>query len=255
MNTEPIILDNRQVTMQRLADGVRHGYSHYTSGRVHCTRVANFFRKMSKMYCVDDDRHTKLREKQRGLGCASILLSSHRQDDTIDYWLLVTPADKGFHPAHRFEKLKDALHANSRIVIDGFELVRQPSKATAEQLAKIRWTWRMNEQTYEGWRSSILTAIRQRWPRHRTLDLMNTLYYTSPGFAGVRRQVGKLAALYRAEWKRRRGSEEMVPLPTRLAYVRRLPNTGARLKSAAKEWANAEVTNRQGSISYGSELQ
>jgi hypothetical protein len=46
--------------------------------------------------------------------------------------------------------------------------------------------------------------------------------YRSAGFRGVRSQVGKAAALLRAEWRRRRGSEPMPRLPKVLPYVRRL---------------------------------
>jgi hypothetical protein len=49
--------------------------------------------------------------------------------------------------------------------------------------------------------------------------------YGSPGFRLVRRQVGMLSKWLRGEWTRlRKDNESMPPLPTFLAYVRRLPN-------------------------------
>ena len=49
--------------------------------------------------------------------------------------------------------------------------------------------------------------------------------FGSPGFRLVRRQVGMLSKWLRAEWLRlRKDNEPMPPLPTFLAYVRRLPN-------------------------------
>jgi hypothetical protein len=57
------------------------------------------------------------------------------------------------------------------------------------------------------------------------LEMAIASLYGSPGFRLVRRQVGMLSKWLRGEWTRlRKDNEPMPPLPTFLAYVRRLPN-------------------------------
>jgi hypothetical protein len=94
----------------------------------------------------------------------------------------------------------------------------------------------MGKVRYATARDVIIRAIRSGRPRALVERLMRSLFHSAPGFRGVRSQIGHLAALCRAEWKRRRGNESEPTLPRRLGYVRRLTNRGTRLRQLKKRF-------------------
>jgi hypothetical protein len=224
----PFVLTSRAVLMQRITDRVRHGFTHWCAGTTATYRVPALAEKMAANYGVDADRNERARTKRAGRGSAMLLLLS-KNDDFIRWWLQVTPPHAGPHPAHIAERLVDATQPRTRIELDGYELLQLPIKSRISKETTVRWTWRMNPSKYEGWRDAVIDAVRNRASRGHVHDLLYGLFEGSPGFAGVRIQVGKLAALYRHEWARRRGNELLVPLPRRLGYVRRLATGGIRL--------------------------
>ena len=77
----------------------------------------------------------------------------------------------------------------------------------------------MDAGNYLVWRERILVAV-----RHRDLISCRQAWeslYLSPGFAGIRSQVGKLVHFFRAEWQRVCNSPfPFAPRPLR--YVQRL---------------------------------
>jgi hypothetical protein len=146
----------------------------------------------------------------------------HKEDEVL-WWLLATPPETGRHLVHTAEKLRDAMSSSQRITIDGFELVRLPKTGTA----KSKLTWRMSESKYQGWRDSIIQTVRGR--SHNSMSNMLFQLWSSPGFNGVRNQVGKLASLYREEVKRTSLKDAPRP-PSRLFYLRRIPHTGISVK-------------------------
>lgn len=75
-------------------------------------------------------------------------------------------------------------------------------------------------------------------------QLCLSLYHT-PGFWGIRSQVGKLVALMKAEWRRSR-SEAFVLPKLRLRYVQRLPTKGLPLSTVL--W-QAHVADRTAAAS------
>lgn len=231
-----LVFSLRTTVLQRLGDWVGRGYLKWASGVVGVDRAPRLVRKFNVAYAVNADRNERARRKRAGMGNAVLILWRRTTSEpALHWWLLVSG---GEHPAHVAESMRDATTISGRIVVDGFELVRVApceTKRTQSRYERSRpsrptWTWRMCAKKYESWRESIIQAIRTRAPARQLQDMLQALFL-SPGFAGVRYQIGKLSALYRAEWCRSRAREEMPPPPARLGYVRRLPNEGVWLSS------------------------
>lgn len=230
MGYNPVVLTSRDVAMQRLLDAVNNGYSEYATGEVSMERAQAVFQKFAIQYQVDADRNVRVRRKRNGLGNATLILL--RMDGKILWWLLVTPADRGEHLAHTFEKLRSALDRKSRLIFDGYELVRLPKPSKFKPLnnnaksSQARLTWRISREAERSLRYAIIDAVRQDTPYR--LDLLIYRIWACPGFGGVRSQIGKLAALYRAEVRRANRLDAPAP-PKRLVYLRRLKSGGMRL--------------------------
>ncbi len=239
--------------MQRLCDGVIQGYTHWVAGSVDIGRCQKLVKKFDLTYQVLADRNLRVNRKRAEIGNARLYL--WHTNGTIRWWLLVTAPEKGEHAAHSIEKLKNALEKSGRIEIDGFELVRFPKKkgGTTKQKSsetgakqnnstvkpkqknassETKWTWRMNESKYQNWRDSIIDTVR----KGSSNNMHQMLYqlWSSPGFAGIRSQVGKLAALYRAEVQRSSRKDAPMP-PKRLPYVRRLRDDGVSVAQLLKK--------------------
>lgn len=233
-----LVFSSRTIVLQRICDWVGRGFVHWTGGEVGLERAPRLVQKFKIAYGVDANRNIRARRKRAGLGNSVLILWRRSIDHrTLHWWLLATPGD---HPAHTAEQLQDATIPNGRIVIDGFELIRvapregQRMQAIFKRPRSTRpvWTWRMTARKYDDWRDSVIQAVRERMPDRQINNLFRSLF-ASPGFSGVRSQVGKIAALYRAEWKRTRGIELMPLLPARLGYIRRIPNEGVWLSTIA----------------------
>jgi hypothetical protein len=223
--------------MQRLIDSINHGYTNWCSGSIPMDRCHKLVKKFDLTYQILADRNERARRKRAGLGNATLILWLNH--GAVQWWLLVSPPEAGDHAAHSIETLKNATHLNGRIEIDGFELVRLPKKTyqkagsnsannvpPAPKKKHTTLTWRMKEDKYQAWRESIIDSV--RGASTRSLEALLYKLWSSPGFYGIRTQVGKLAALYRAEVKRA-SRKDAPPLPKRLGYVRRLANQGITL--------------------------
>lgn len=246
-----MIFTNRTVAMQRLSDAIAHGYTQYCSGSISQDRCAKLVRKFDMNYAALADRNERARRKRAGLGNANLVL--WLTNDVVRWWLLVTPPSAGDHAAHALEKLCDATSKNGRIEIDRFELVRLPktpvqndsNKKQANKLSQryqpklTKLTWRMAEHKNQAWRDSIIESVRNS--SDRSLEVLIYQLWSSPGFSGIRSQIGKLAALYRAEVKRS-GRKGAPALPKRLGYVRRLRNNGISLAQLALQARNLAAT-------------
>ena len=144
-------------------------------------------------------------------------------------WVLLV--SQGDHPAHRLEQLRNALDPEERLELFGYELVRTTKPGVDHPV----WTWRMNAVSYEALRARVIDTVR-RGNDHCVRQLISSLY-RCPGFRGVRSQVGRVAALLKAEWRRRRGSQSLPRLPKVLPYVQRLRNESVPLPL----WLSAQV--------------
>lgn len=237
MPFDPPVLVHKSSLMQKLADYVRFGYTAYVDGTVRAHRAAAFVRKMATYYRVDlgADRNYRARSKAAGHGCAILLLYAGAAD-ALTWFLLVSP---GPHPARSLERLKSALERDTRIVVHGdYELVRYTRAG-----ARPSWTWRATEETCRGWRQRAIECVRKR--DDRALRQMIFSLYGAPGFAGVRRQVGKTIALVRAEWKRAGRSSDRLIFPTKLPYIARLKSESLPLTSWLRRTMAANPRERE----------
>ncbi|MDA8416479.1 MAG: hypothetical protein M0Z78_05325 [Betaproteobacteria bacterium] len=215
---ETLIKTDRNLLMQRLSDCVVNGYPLWVSGGVAENKVGSLVRRFDLNYQVLADRNERARRKRAGLGNARLLLWHDKNAGRVLWWMFVTPPESGSHAAHTLEKLRD-MRQRERVELHGFELARLPKRGKDGE----RFTWRMTEHKYSAWRDSIIEIVRSGNIR----ELHEMLYglVASPGFGGIRSQVGKLVSLYRAEIKRR-GLKEAPKPPKQLRYLRRLRDTG-----------------------------
>lgn len=234
----PLIFTKRNIVMQRLLDALTNDYTSFTSGSVSIARCENLINKFDINYQTMADRNARARRKRTGLGNALTILWLYQE--RVYWWLMVTPPSHGEHAAHTLEKLHDAFSKEGRIELDGYELVRLPKT----DQAGLRLTWRMSATKYENWRHSIIDAVRST----SATNIHKLIYqiWSSPGFFGVRSQIGKLAALYKAEVKRR-NRKDTPPLPQKLSYLRRLKNDGIYLSQLKHQYnSSPQKSNSDG---------
>ena len=225
----PLIFTSRPLLMQRLCDAVIQGYTHWVAGSVDIGRCQKLVKKFDITYQILADRNLRANRTRAELGNARLFL--WYTNGTIRWWLMVTAPKKdghATHAAHSIEKLHSAMTRNKRLEVDGYELVQIPKKETAD----TKWTWRMTENKYQNWRYSIIDTVR----KGSSNNMHQMLYqlWSSPGFAGIRSQVGKLAALYRAEVQRSSRKDAPMP-PKHLPYVRRLRDGGVSVAQLLKK--------------------
>ena len=231
-NANPIVFTKLELILQRLLDSFQHGYTQFTSGEVPLNKACAFVKKFNIQYQVDADKNLRARRKRNGLGNAKLLLLIRKEK--LYWWLLVTAPDLGSHHAHISEKLIDLEKSSNRLRFEGFELgelpYSKPKKSKPsnykERSNRARWTWRLSKDAYESIRFRIIEDVRSGC-KSKLISLISGLY-SLPGFGGVRSQVGKLVALYRAEVKRSAIKDAPKPLKV-LKYVRRIRNDGIRL--------------------------
>jgi hypothetical protein len=180
--------------MKRILHLVSHGYQYFTAGEVPTKKIESVFYKFQDRYQTDRSSQQRWRSKQKNISnCELVLLAG----DPCQFWLLAT---KGEGLVFDLEQMKDTTSKRSRIEISGYELVKTPR---ANRPAA--WTWRMTEDTFQGWRERIKTAV-----RHKNTDLMAQSVYSLkrvPGFNQSRAQAYALHKLMLAEWKRHGSGE------------------------------------------------
>jgi hypothetical protein len=201
-----------------MADFVRLGFVHYVVGEARADRAQALSMKFMRLYEVHLHRNQRARLRAKGEASAYCLWWQPHTA-TMAFALLLTPEP---HAARQLEKLKDATEREGRLVLGDYELVQRPRPGQQ----RAAWTWRLTEGAYEGWRARVLQVVRGGHD-FVVSQLVDDLMAT-PGFAGVREQVKKLKALFRSEWKRRRGNQPAMALP-RQRFVQRLSNRGAPL--------------------------
>lgn len=226
MRYDPIVFDRKSVFMQRIADQVRRGYRYFTLGEVSIERAMPLAAKFARLYGVHLHRNQKARERAYGHASACVLWW-HPHTDFVVFCLLVTP---GPHAAHSLESPSDAYARTTRLTLGEYELVQH----SRPQNSHPAWTWRLTQAAYDAWRFRTLEVCRggKAFEVDQFVDTLNA----TPGFAGIRGQVKKVKALFRAEWKRRRPNATPCPaIVARQRYVQRLANTGVRLSTLTRE--------------------
>ncbi|RJX30877.1 MAG: hypothetical protein C4516_09040 [Oxalobacter sp.] len=248
---DPIVFDRKAVFMQRIADFVRAGYTQWTAGKVRPDRARALVKKFVRLYGIDKTRHQRAYAKAKSEACAVLLMyapyvgndgkhaakeapsTAHDGRNTVGdephtereashiqvFWILLVT--DGEHPARQLERLADAATQEGRLTLTGYELVQLPRSGQT----KPAWTWRMQDDTYQGWRLRLIAAAR----RHSALleSELRALAGT-PGFAGSRVQLKKLGQLASGEHKRRSPSSPPIVIP-KFRYLQRLPDGGMSL--------------------------
>lgn len=212
-------LTSKAALMQRLADLVRTGHHLYVTGVIPREKAGYFAAKMDALYSVGQDRLTASRQRKRGAATFRLLMLALDDGGPLHWWLLRTLGTAP--PEAERERWRDAL--SDRITLTGYELVR----LTRPGAKAPAWTWRYTKDREADLRNALLRAIRTR--RDDELRQMIYTIWRTPGFAAARAQVKKIRALIIGEWKRSRGRDPLPEIPSRLGYVRRLPDLGRRL--------------------------
>lgn len=247
MAYDPTLYLYKSVFLQRIADYVRSGHVHWTSGEVTLSKAAALAKKFDRLYGVGRTRHQRAWARQKGEASA-VLLFYRRPERSSDsplpspdgerpttdeacqtadtaeprlMWMLLVT--NGKHLAPRLERLRRAPDPGGRVRVDELELVALPRVGQS----KPAWTWRLTEEAVQGWRATIIDcARRQPWRLAHEMQQLARL----PGFAGCRAQVKKLMQLARGEHRRRLPAEPALVCP-RQPYLARLPDTGVRLSA------------------------
>jgi hypothetical protein len=203
---------SKLVVMQQLADAVGHGFTWWQFGLVTSHKMRMLRQLFAELYGTDESKFTRYRRRKAGRAAA--MLVEYPAGDKTAFFLLATDG-KGL--IHEREKLADATEKKSRIQLTGYELVHDG----------VTWSWRMSSKTYQNWKDRLTRAISM----NNDLELRRAIHtlFRTPGFRLCRKQVGYLSVFYRETWKRLRAkTDPLPPLPTFLAYVRRLPAKGKR---------------------------
>jgi hypothetical protein len=190
---DPLVFTSKTVFLQRVQEAVCDGYRHWTMGSVPLAAAQKLARKFKAAYAVDVDKNERYRRKGLGMGNARLLFR-WSEEQHVDFMLLVS---KGDHPAHQMEKLIDS--ARTPVTYRELELVA----LTFAGRSKPSMTWRMRADTVEAWQKR-LHASTAHYNRRDLFLCWHSLYRT-PGFAGIRKQVGDLVSFWRREWRQLRG--------------------------------------------------
>ena len=189
---DPLILTSKTIFLLRTQEAVSDGYRYYATGTVTLEKTKGLVRRFKELYSVHLDKNARHRRKANGLGNARLVLRLN-EDARVDFILLVSP---GEHPAHQLEKLKDV--RTGPLAYRELELVA----LTLKGREKPGLTWRLDAATMKAWkeRLHLYTA------HYNTFELFRAWHslYRTPGFGGVRRQVGELVQFWRTEWRQHR---------------------------------------------------
>jgi hypothetical protein len=216
--------------MQRLQQAATHQHVFYTEGRTDLASFDRLSKKFAEAYGTDLSRQTK--HKHRLAGEASSWLHGVRLptrnengQPSVD-WVLLVSAGLGL--VTRREQLQDMRDPRSRL--------KSPDQQHELVHDGKTWSWRLTHRSYNQYldrihRIASLSPDRRRKieingvSRDADAEILLDRLYAEPGFRLVRRQVGKLVAELRRDWKRLRPAGGP-PLSERsfLAYVRFLPD-------------------------------
>ena len=202
--------ESKILVMQRLQDAARFAYHLYFQGEFGLEKLPAIAKKFAREYDTELTKSQRSRRKLSGEAVTQFLVWKPDSGDTVTFWLLTTGGKGRVMDRETFVDLRDKAH---RISLTGYELVHDG----------VSWSWRMEKTTYTNHQKRLRNAMLAK--NNLALEMAIASLFGSPGFRLVRRQVGMLSKWLRGEWTRlRKDNEPMPPLPTFLAYVRRLPN-------------------------------
>lgn len=223
----PIVFDKKSLFMQRISDHAIVGYDYYAAGQISIEKLPALCQKFDDLYGVGLKKDVRFKRKKLGLANAVLLLWQF-EPGNIHFILMVQPGDNA---AHKLEKLSNIF--DKRIHVTGYELVQLPRKGNV----KPSWTWKMTKENYRSWEIRIEQVTKSKNPKLASLAFFSL--YKSPGFAGIRSQVGHLVKYWRGTWKRYKHKAEPFLAPQTLYYVSRLKDSGTKLSALTKQKAIA----------------
>lgn len=223
---DPPIQRYKTIVMQRIQQASSRGYSLYTSGSIHYTKVQAFVEKLAVKYGVNLNENQRAYRKRQNKSNAFLHLYPKKNSEKLLWWLLVT---EGEGDVHLHESLKSVFDKHNRLVWDhDYELTVLPKKDSKPSL-----TWRMTRKCYEEWNDRIRKSIRQKYSDDQAKQAVWSLG-RAPGFSGIRAQVKRLHSLFRSEWKRTRRATDPIPSIPPIGYVRGLRSDSIPLSSLVK---------------------
>ncbi|TVO73027.1 hypothetical protein [Sedimenticola selenatireducens] len=215
---DPPVHTHKTVVMQRILDAASRGYCYHTSGTLPLHKAGNLAGKFAEHYQVHHNANQRAYAKRLGRASTRLFLYQRSNQDLM-WWLLAT---HGSGQVHQLEHLDHLLDQRRRLRLeDDYEVVRVTRRR--EHGGGTVWTWRMTHICYAQWQERVNQVCRGNDALKAT-QMLGSLYRT-PGFSGVRRQVGKLTALARRKWRRYHGDLSQFQLPPKLPYLERLPDT------------------------------
>ena len=208
----------KSILMQRLMDAVIRGYVYHTTGTVQFEKAEKLCQKFDQKYQIFANNNQRHYAKKQGRANARLYLYYKSDSNQLCWWLLAT---KGKNEVHNQEKLLVAFERNGRIRVPGdyefLPLTKQKSSGGGSS-----WTWRMTKETYSTWRERMTYCGRNQ-SSLSARQALGSLQKT-PGFRGIRFQVGKLSSVLRKAWVRHHGNQTDLPRIIKLNYIERVPD-------------------------------
>lgn len=198
--------------MRRVLHYASHGYTYWTAGEIAPAKAEALALKLADRYGTGRTETQRYRAKGRGEANTMLLMLHDPKDrDSPVYWWLMTTPGTGL--VHELEELADI--RRKRANLTGYELLvlsrKRREKDKPDKASKPTWTWVMTQETFDGWKSRIQTAVRQ--DNEKLIQQMLHSLGKVPGFRGVRVQAYLLYRIARADWKRARKGELPYPAP------------------------------------------
>jgi hypothetical protein len=216
--------------MQRLQQAAVHQHVFYTAGRTDLPGFDRLTKKFADAYGTDLSRQTKHKRRLAGeaSGCLhGVRLTTRSENGQLSVdWVLMVSAGLGL-VTHR-EQLLDLRDPRSRL--------KSPDQRHELVHDGKTWSWRLTHRGYNQYLDRIHRIASLSPNRRRQIEIDGLLrdadaeilldrLYAEPGFRLVRRQVGKLVAELRRDWKQLRpASGPRLSERSFLAYVRFLPD-------------------------------
>ena len=187
--------------MRRILHYASHGYTYWTAGEIAPAKAEAFALKLADRYGTGRTETQRYRAKGRGEANTMLLMlhDPNDRDSPVYWWLMATP---GTGLVHELEELADI--RSKRTSLTGYELLVLPRKRLdkdkPDKASKPTWTWVMTQETFDGWKSRIQTAVRQG--NEKLIRQMLHSLGKVPGFRGVRAQAYLLYRMARGDWGR-----------------------------------------------------
>lgn len=208
---DPLVFESKIATMASILHHVSHSYYYWTCGEVPANRALDLAAKFSRLYSVNRTENQRYRARARGQANAVLILYPIAGTRMLRWWLLATPGDG---MVHERERLLDTRKTGQRLRwSDEYEV----ACVTKRGRDKPSWSWRMTKDNWDAWRERIRRASISS-DDSRMRQAMWSLW-RSPGFGGVRQQVGHLLHSAKQEWKRRKKNRDFPKVPSVLPYV------------------------------------